>query len=358
MRTVFLSIVSLSFGIIPLLLLLFVLRKQIKKRFGAGWVRLIWIAVLLRLLIPCSFTGVSLLSPNLFAANPMSAAVGAEAGAFWQNVPLLDWLAIVWALVAVLLLLYHVLDYGLFQRHLLRWSREPQEPSLLEIAEDVRKFWNLPGSLKILICSEMKTPASVGVFRPVIVLPTEQFDDADLTLILHHEAAHLRRGDIIVKWCSMIIRCLYWFHPLVHRLCSQLADDLEAACDAAVMKKLGQEQEIQKYYSYLILDIAAGKNGRFYPFTTCLQDTRDSLRSRIDSIFDTKPKPSGLPALALCGFCLLLSSGLVQLQYQETDLPVPLPEAEQTVPAENSDNQSVVTIDLYQLEQQLEEQGA
>lgn len=80
MRTVFLSIVSLSFGIIPLLLLLFVLRKQIKKRFGAGWVRLIWIAVLLRLLIPCSFTGVSLLSPNLFAANPMSAAVGAEAG--------------------------------------------------------------------------------------------------------------------------------------------------------------------------------------------------------------------------------------------------------------------------------------
>ena len=85
MRTVFLSIVSLSFGIIPLLLLLFVLRKQIKKRFGAGWVRLIWIAVLLRLLIPCSFTGVSLLSPNLFAANPMSAAVGAETGAFWQS---------------------------------------------------------------------------------------------------------------------------------------------------------------------------------------------------------------------------------------------------------------------------------
>ena len=54
MRTVFLSIVSLSFGIIPLLLLLFVLRKQIKKRFGAGWVRLIWIAVLLRL--PVSYT--------------------------------------------------------------------------------------------------------------------------------------------------------------------------------------------------------------------------------------------------------------------------------------------------------------
>lgn len=358
MRTVFLSIVSLSFGIIPLLLLLFVLRKQIKQRFGAGWVRLIWIAVLLRLLIPYSLTGVSLVSPNLFAAAQASNVAGMERSALWQSISLLDWLAIVWALVAVLFLLYHVLDYGLFQRHLLRWSREPQEPSLLEIAEEVRKFWNLPRSLKILICPEMKTPASVGVFKPVILLPTEQFDDADLTLILHHEAAHLQRGDIIVKWCSMVIKCLYWFHPLVYRLCNQLADDLEAACDAAVMKKLGQEQEIQKYYSYLILDIAAGKNGRFYPFTTCLQDTRDSLRSRIDSIFDTKPKRSGLPVLALCSICLLMSSGVIQLQYQEQDLTMPLPDAGQTMSTEDSDNQSVVTIDLYQLEQQLEEQEA
>ena len=56
---------------------------------------------------------------------------------------------------------------------------------------------------------------------------------------------------------------------------------------------------MQKYYSYLILDIAAGKSGRFYPFTTCLQDTKECLRARIDNIFDTKPKKIGDACLAV-----------------------------------------------------------
>lgn len=357
MRTVFLSILSLSVGMVPLLLLLFVLRKQATRRLGAGWMRLIWVAVLFRLLLPFSLTNMSLFRPNLCAGERMTGAIATD-GAVWQRVPLLDWLAVIWALVAVFLFLCYVLDYGLFRRHLLRWSREPQEPYLLETAEAVRQQWKLPRSLKIMICAEMKTPASVGVFRPVILLPTEQFDDADLALILHHEAAHLRRGDIIIKWCAMVAKCFYWFHPLVYRLCSQLSDDLEAACDVAVMKKLGQKQEIQKYYSYLILDIAAGKNGRFYPFTTCLQDTRDCLRSRIDSIFDTTPKRFGFPALVLCSLGLLLSSGLVQLQYQEQDFMLSLPEVEQNISTEDTDRQSVVTVDLYQLERQLEEQSS
>ena len=60
MRTVFLSVLSLSFGIIPLLLLLLFAQKRFKRRFGAGWVRLIWIVVLVRLLVPYSVSSVAL----------------------------------------------------------------------------------------------------------------------------------------------------------------------------------------------------------------------------------------------------------------------------------------------------------
>ncbi|MFR6291907.1 MAG: hypothetical protein ACLUKQ_10700, partial [Peptococcaceae bacterium] len=92
-------------------------------------------------------------------------------------------------------------------------------------------------------------------------------------------------------------------------------------------------------------------------FTTCLQDTKECLRARIDNIFDTRPKRSGLPVLVLCSICLVMSSGLVQLQYQDgTMTQLPAAEPETTVVTENSGDQSVVTIDLYQLEQQLEEQ--
>lgn len=358
MQNVFLSVISLSFNTIPLLLLLFMLQKWLKQHFDASWVRLIWIAVLIRLLLPYSVTGYSLIKPNLFTTALYSETGGGGASSFLRNIPVFQWLALLWALVAGLLFLYHVIDYGVFRRHLLRWSHEPHDPTIYEIMEQVRRAWKLPRSLKILICSEMKTPAAVGFLFPVILLPSEHFDDADLELILHHEAAHMHRGDIAVKWCAMFMRCLYWFHPLVYMLHSRLEDDLEVACDAAVMRKFGQEQEIQKYYSYLILDIAAGKSGRFYPFTTCLEDTKECLRTRIDNIFDTKQKKSGLPVLVLCSLGLLLSTGFLQLQYSDTSGSGILPNTGmEQQNNEDSLDQSVVTIDLYQLEQQLEEQG-
>lgn len=355
MQNAFLSVISLSFNTIPLLLLLFFLQKWLKQRFGASWIRLVWIAVLVRLLLPFSLTGFSLIKPNLFSAAFSSQAAGGGNGGFLQNIPILQGLVMIWALVAGLLFLYYIIDYGVFRRHLLRWSHEPQDDGVYVILEQVRRAWKLPRSLKIVICPEMKTPAAVGLLSPVILLPSEHFDDADLTLILHHEAAHLRRGDIIIKWCAMFMKCVYWFYPLVYVFHSRLEDDLEVACDAAVMRKLGQEQEIRKYYSYLILDIAAGKSGRFYPFTTCLEDTKECLRTRIDNIFDTKPKKTGLPVLVLCIVCLLMSSGFLQLQYQDIVSTQTLPDAE--VKQDNTADQSVVTIDLYQLEQQLEEQG-
>lgn len=358
MRAVFLSVLSLSFGIIPLLLLLLFAQRHFKRWFGAGWVRLIWIMVLVRLLVPFPVSSVALLAPNLFAAQDSSGAETTITASFLQRMSYLDWIAALWLLVAGLLLLYHILDYGVFRRHLLRWSRESQDAGYHEIGEAVRRIWKLPRSLKILICPEMKTPAAVGFFAPVILLPSEHYDDADLELILHHEAAHLRRGDIVVKWCAVVVKCFYWFHPLVYLVHNRLEDDLETACDAAVMKKIGQEQDIQKYYSYLILDIAAGKSGRFYPFTTCLQDTKDCLRARIDNIFDTKPKKSGMPVWLLCTFALLLSTGVMQLQYYDGQNSLPLQQSnvDTVMPAEDTTDQSVVTIDLYQLEQQLEEQ--
>ena len=170
MQTVFLSVVSISFGVILPIFLLLMVQKSIKRQFGAKWIRLVWIAVLVRLLCPFSFTGISLLSPDLFGAGSVDVAAGAEAGSFWQNVSLLNLLTLIWLAVAGVLLLYNILDYILFRRHLLRWSREPEQMAVLEMAELVRRFWKLPRSLKILICPELKTPAALGFFSPVILL--------------------------------------------------------------------------------------------------------------------------------------------------------------------------------------------
>lgn len=355
MQDIFLAVLSLSVSIVPLLLLLLLLEKRLKKRISSKWMRMLWIVALVRLLFPVPLK-ISLLTPNMAVAFFTDPTLQVEQVQLFSGISLWSGLVIIWAVVTCLLLVYHVLDYGLFLRHLLRWSREPHDTAILEMAEEVRRTWKLRRPLRVFICAEMKTPAAVGFFSPTILLPSEHFDDADLELILHHEVAHLRRGDIVVKWCAVMVDCLYWFHPLVHWMHSRLEDTLEEACDVAVLQKLGQSLEIRKDYSYLILDIAAGKSGRFYPFTTCLQDTKEGLRTRIDNIFNDAPKRLGWLIVSLCSVCLLLSVGFVQLQYHDSnvvDLPL-YDDAAQNMQTEAGD-QSVVTIDLYQLERQLEE---
>lgn len=73
--------------------------------------------------------------PALFGSVRVFDAVGAEAGSFWQSVSLLNLLTLIWLAVAGVLLLYHLLDYILFRRHLLRWSHEPEQMAVLEMAE-------------------------------------------------------------------------------------------------------------------------------------------------------------------------------------------------------------------------------
>lgn len=65
-----------------------------------------------------------------------------------------------------------------------------------------------------------------------------------------------------------------------------------------------------------------------------------------------------MPVWLLCTFALLLSTGVMQLQYYDGQNSLPLQQSnvDTVMPAEDTTDQSVVTIDLYQLEQQLEEQ--
>ncbi len=82
-------------------------------------------------------------------------------------------------------------------------------------------------------------PALVGAWRPRIVLPADfdhRYEPAERALILAHEAMHARRHD--GWWCliGQAAASLFWFHPMAWWGLRALRQDLEMACDAAVLK--------------------------------------------------------------------------------------------------------------------------
>ena len=96
-----------------------------------------------------------------------------------------------------------------------------------------------------LLCSEgISIPLVLGWFRPAIILPVGEEDDAPIPesridAILLHELAHLRRGDDGWNLLQQFVRVLYWPHPLIWVMDRIIADVREQACDDLCVRWLG-----------------------------------------------------------------------------------------------------------------------
>lgn len=81
-------------------------------------------------------------------------------------------------------------------------------------------------------------PAVTGVFRPVLLLPSDFFtcySDRQQSLMLRHELQHLSRRDLIVLSLARIFRWVFWFNPLVWVGERYLRLDQELSCDERVL---------------------------------------------------------------------------------------------------------------------------
>jgi bla regulator protein blaR1 len=83
-------------------------------------------------------------------------------------------------------------------------------------------------------------PAVIGILRPRIVLPGDfetRYTAQEQSLILAHENVHLRRQDSLWNALTAMLRCVFWFNPLIHFAASRMRVDQELACDAAVIER-------------------------------------------------------------------------------------------------------------------------
>jgi Zn-dependent protease with chaperone function len=96
--------------------------------------------------------------------------------------------------------------------------------------------------IAIATSGDLRVPAAIGLWKRTIVLPAwalQELPPADLTAILLHEFAHLRRGDDWTNLIQKIVRALFFFHPAVWWIDERLATEREMACDDVVLAETG-----------------------------------------------------------------------------------------------------------------------
>jgi beta-lactamase regulating signal transducer with metallopeptidase domain len=130
--------------------------------------------------------------------------------------------------------------------------------------------------------------------RPTIVLPMrlfQQLDDEQVSLILAHELAHLRRRDHWIRAIEMVVSVVCWWNPLVWAVRRQIHRAEDLCCDAWVRWAF---PDCTKRYAEVVLQAAellnsSGIGLRPLPASPFLGS--DSLKARIEMILQSRFAP-------------------------------------------------------------------
>jgi len=139
--------------------------------------------------------------------------------------------------------------------------------------------FNLP--IPVMSSSTRFEPGVFGIRKPILVLPagiTGRLTRAQLEAVLVHELCHVRRRDNLTAAIHMVVEMIFWFHPLVWWIRSQLVAERERACDEDVLR-LGTDPQV---YAECILNTC-----RYYleaPFVCMSGVTGSDLKKRIARI--------------------------------------------------------------------------
>ncbi len=143
-------------------------------------------------------------------------------------------------------------------------------------------------------------PFVLGVRRPRIYLPYGM-ESWNLEYVISHEKAHIRRGDHIWKLLGALLASIYWFHPLVWLAYTLLCQDMELACDEAVIRRLDRGGRAD--YSQALLVCSVSQKSRMtYP----LAFGETGVKKRVKSVLRYQ-KPACWGVAAAVGVCILVA---------------------------------------------------
>ena len=135
--------------------------------------------------------------------------------------------------------------------------------------------------------SLVTTPIVCGLWRPLIVMPTQAVDwpSDRLDAALRHELAHVRRGDCLTQALAHVVCAAYWFNPLAWIAARQLRTEREKACDDVVLSAGVKGSD----YANHLLEIAVTAHGLRFGMLAAsgvAMARRSQLEGRLAAILD------------------------------------------------------------------------
>lgn len=165
-----------------------------------------------------------------------------------------------------------------------------------------RKQIRTVGKLRVYAVNMNVSPFLTGFFRPAIYIPADMYTDEELELVIAHETAHYKRGDLYRRLLITVLNCVNWFNPAYRFVLKKVIQQIEYACDEAVTN--GLSADASKSYGYMLLKTAENGIKNEY-LTVGLGSDAGNLKRRIEMIINNNKKIShNARTLTLAAFVL------------------------------------------------------
>jgi beta-lactamase regulating signal transducer with metallopeptidase domain/protocatechuate 3,4-dioxygenase beta subunit/5-hydroxyisourate hydrolase-like protein (transthyretin family) len=173
---------------------------------------------------------------------------------------------------------------------LLRKSQPLAPEELIDVGLDESCLMLHGRNLRLLECSRIRVPVTLGLIRPRILLPLDwmEWPAEKLQAVIAHERTHVERRDCAAMLLAEINRCVYWFHPLSWWLRRELSRLAEQACDDAAIGAVGDRTSYARHLLEVASAVSRQRGRVIHPGVSMAR--RANVESRIHSILDfTRP---------------------------------------------------------------------
>jgi TonB family protein len=193
----------------------------------------------------------------------------------------------------------------------------------------------IDGPAEVMESEQVGMPMTFGVFRPVVLLPAgaSEWRPERLRVVLRHELAHVRRGDVATHLLARTAVAVYWWNPLAWFAWREFLKERERAADDLVL----EAGERASDYAAHLLDVAR----TFQPapataWAAIAMARRSELEGRLVAILDSgvSRRSWGRKAqFASVAAAIAIAAPLAAVRAQDPGVP---PEAEATIRAANA----------------------
>ena len=301
-----------------------ILRRLMKKRYPARMVCVVWAILALRLLIPVQLTlpqapvqvmprtsyvvqsdqtafrqaGLPVTqTPARWVTGTQAQTLSAADTGTVKTVDITDILLTLWLAGVIACVLWQGIGYYRLIRSLKGKSRSVERADLHTILQEQCADLIIDREIPLRVSSAADCPMLAGFIHPTLYLPDEHISRTDAVFIFRHELTHYKHGDLWLKLLLLAARCLHWFNPLVHLIARFAQEDIEAACDDAVVR--GHDGAYRRAYGETILRSAIAQAQKRKALVSCFGDDKKTLMRRFEGLFDKSVKKRGVALVVM-----------------------------------------------------------